>query len=275
MPELPEVESVRQLLSEGEPSLLGAAVSRVEVLRGAVIGDGQSAERFQDEIVGAVFHEIFRHGKYLFFRLRCTRGTKPHWMAVHLRMTGRLLLMPAAAELSTHTRFALYLDRGLALHFDDPRAFGRVWLVSDPAEVTAGLGPDALSIGQEEFLQRLAGHRRQLKPLLLDQAFVAGLGNIYTDESLFRAGLHPLQTTVALRGSERKRLYRAVHMVLQDAVACKGANINGVFEAGDFPVAVYGRTGLPCPVCGTAIQKMRVGQRGTHLCPSCQPTGAR
>jgi len=271
MPELPEVESVRRLLVEGKPSLIGATVNRVEVLRESVIGGRLLAEQFSQDIRGSVFHEIFRHGKYLFFRLLSARGTNNRWMAVHLRMTGRLFLVSDLEARASYTRLAVYLQDGLALRFDDPRAFGRVWLVTDPAEVIAGLGPDALTVDEDTFLQRLDHHRRQLKPLLLDQSFVAGIGNIYADESLFRAGIHPLTTVSALSGSQRKSLYRAVYEVMHEAVACKGANIDGVFEAGCFPVAVYGRTGLPCKACGAVLVKLRVAQRGTHLCPKCQP----
>lgn len=271
MPELPEVESVRRLLIEGRPSLIGTTVDRVEVLRDNVIGDRLSVEQFCQGVQGAVFHEIFRYGKYLFFRLHSARATNNLWMALHLRMTGRLFLVPDRASRSLHTRIVLYLREGLALRFDDPRAFGRVWLVTDPAEVIAGLGPDALTVDEDTFLQRLDNHRRQLKPLLLDQSFVAGIGNIYADESLFRAGIHPLKTVSDLAPSQRKLLYQAVHTVMHEAVACKGANIDGVFEAGCFPVAVYGRAGLPCRTCGAALVKLRVAQRGTHLCPQCQP----
>lgn len=271
MPELPEVESVRRLLADGRPSLVATSINNVEVLRANVIGGNQTVEQFRHEVEGAVFHEIFRHGKYLFFRLGHTRDTKTRWMAVHLRMTGRLFLIPGVAAKAQHTRCVFYLSDGLALRFDDPRAFGRVWLLSDPSEVTAGLGPDALTITQDLFLQRLAGHRRQLKPLLLDQSFMAGLGNIYADESLFRAGLHPVRLVATLTGPESERLYYAIHEVMLAAVACKGANIDGVFEAGCFPVAVYGRTDLPCNVCGATIEKLRVAQRGTHVCPRCQP----
>jgi formamidopyrimidine-DNA glycosylase len=270
MPELPEVESVRRLLAEGRPSLLGSTIGRVEVLRDTVIGGTFLPEQFSHMIVGLVFHEIFRHGKYLFFRLQSARATNSLWMAVHLRMTGRLFMGPESASRAAHTRLVVHLQDGWALRFDDPRAFGRVWLVADPAEVIAGLGPDALMVDEATFLQRLDLHRRQLKPLLLDQSFVAGLGNIYTDESLFRAGMHPLQGTAGLKASQRKRLYQAIHAVMHEAVECKGANIDGVFEAGCFPVAVYGRAGMPCAVCGTSIIKIRVGQRGTHLCPRCQ-----
>lgn len=275
MPELPEVESVRRLLVEGSPSLIGATISRVEVLRDNVIGGMLLPEQFSHTIEGLVFHEIFRHGKYLFFRLQAARGTSKRWMVVHLRMTGRLYLVADPALRTPHTRLVVHLLDGLVLRFDDPRAFGRVWLVADPVEIVSGLGPDALTVDESVFMQRLDHHRRQLKPLLLDQSFVAGLGNIYADESLFRAGIHPLQTTTGLTTSQRKRLYLAIHDVMHEAVACKGANIDGVFEAGCFPVAVYGRAGLPCVLCGTSIVKLRVGQRGTHLCPQCQPLESR
>lgn len=240
MPELPEVESVRRALVDGSPSLLGAVVRKAEVLRASVV-DGLTTEQFRQQVEGRTVDQVFRHGKYLFFRLSQARGTKKRWMAVHLRMTGRLFLVPEELAIVTHTRFVLQLDNRRALRFDDQRAFGRVWLVADPAEVIAKLGPDALEIDQAAFLQRLSGQRRQLKPLLLDQSFVAGLGNIYVDESLFRARLHPLQSAAELHSDERDRLFAAVHGVLQQAVDCKGANIDGVFEAGCFPVAVYGR----------------------------------
>ncbi len=271
MPELPEVESVRRLLTEGRPSLIGTTVDRVEVLRDNVIGGHLLAEQFCQDVQDSVFHEIIRHGKYLFFRLHSARATNNLWMTVHLRMTGRLFLVSDRASKTMYTRLVVHLQQGLALRFDDPRAFGRVWLVEDPAEVIAGLGPDALTVDEDTFLRRLDHHRRQLKPLLLDQSFVAGIGNIYADESLFRAGIHPLKTVADLTVSQRKVLYRAVHDVMHEAVACKGANIDGVFEAGCFPVAVYGRAGLPCRTCGTALVKLRVAQRGTHLCPQCQP----
>lgn len=270
MPELPEVESVRQCLLQSPLPLPGSRVEAVNVRRSSVV-DGLAPERFAALLTGAVFHEIVRHGKYLFFRFTSAHVTSYRWMVLHLRMTGRLHLLPAAPEAGRHARLVLLLNGQRMLIFEDPRAFGRVWLVADPQEVTAGLGPDALEVGEEPFIARLAAYRRQLKPLLLDQSFVAGIGNIYADESLFRAGLHPLRNVADLNSSEQARLYRAVHDVMHQAVSCKGANIDGVFEAGRFPVAVYGRTDQPCQVCGTAVIKLRVGQRGTHLCPHCQP----
>jgi formamidopyrimidine-DNA glycosylase len=185
-------------------------------------------------------------------------------------MTGRLFLVPDSAAIERHTRLALILDHGLALRFDDPRKFGRVWLVDAPETVTGGMGPDAMTIAPDEFALRLAGYRRQLKPLLLDQSFIAGIGNIYADESLYRAGLHPLTNSADLLPDGMRRLHAAIRSVLVEAVEAGGANIDGVFKAGSFVVNVYGREGAPCRICGTPISKIRVGQRGTHFCGHCQ-----
>lgn len=269
MPELPEVESVLQCLVAGSPSMIGRQVQDVTILRDSVVDGDQ--QRLITALTGAVCTGIFRHGKYLFFGFEQSRATHCSWMALHLRMTGRLFLVPEQDFCVRHTRLSILLDQGLALRFDDPRAFGRVWLVSDPAAVTCGLGPDALLVSRTDFLERLYGLKRQLKPLLLDQKFLAGIGNIYADEILFRAGLHPLRRSESLTDAETVILYEALHAVLVLAVTAKGANIDGVFEAGSFPVQVYGRDGEPCFVCGSEIMKERFGQRGTHFCPVCQP----
>lgn len=273
MPELPEVESVLKCLTESSPSLIGRQVREVRVLRQSVV-DGDANELVQ-VLTGKTCQTILRHGKYLLFGFQDSRVKQYRWMALHLRMTGRLFLVPENKVLGRHTRLLLLLDQGITLHFDDPRAFGRVWLVADPQEVTNKLGEDALFISRDSFVNKLANLRRQLKPLLLNQSFVAGIGNIYADEILFRAGLHPLQISSELFPEEISRLYDALHTVLLQAVSLKGANIDGVFEAGSFPVAVYGKNRKPCPVCGTLIVKERLVQRGTHYCPTCQPLVTR
>ena len=268
MPELPEVESVLQCLTIGTPSLIGRRVCAVRILRNSVVdGDTRS---IVEALTGTMCSDVLRHGKYLCFRFQDPDSTRQSWLALHLRMTGRLFLVPMQQAEDRYTRFVLLLDQGLALRFDDPRAFGRVWLVDDPREVTEKLGPDALLMKRESFLERLHGVRRQLKPLLLDQSFVAGIGNIYADETLFRAKLHPLKLSSDLQPEEANRLYDAMHGVITQAVRAKGANIDGVFEAGSFPVAVYGRGGKPCSDCGALVVKERLGQRGTHFCPVCQ-----
>jgi formamidopyrimidine-DNA glycosylase len=268
MPELPEVESVVRTLRSGTSSLIGLMVHSVNVVWPRVFYQ-LSQDIDLEQLQGCSFNSIRRLGKYLIFYLNCP-GNRTRCLVVHLRMTGRLFLVPESDAIERHTRLVIMLDHGRALRFDDPRKFGRVWLVDDPETVTGGMGPDALTVGPGEFAARQAGYRRQLKQLLLDQSFVAGIGNIYADESLFRAGLHPLTNSADLRPDEVLRLHAAIISVLGEAVAAGGANIDGVFKAGSFVVTVYGREGSPCRICGTPIIKIRVGQRGTHFCANCQ-----
>lgn len=271
MPELPEVESEIRALRDARPSLIGRRIAQVRLVWEGVVS-GDTADVFRLQLAGAVFTTAERLGKYMLFGVECAAGdrTRGRFLIIHLRMTGRLSLVPEADAQGRHTRLVLLLDQGVALRFDDPRKFGRVWLVDDPVQVVGSLGPDALTIEHALFVQRLAGFNRQLKALMLDQSFVAGIGNIYADEILFRAGLHPLTSSRSLSGQELLRLHAAVRSVLTEAVAARGANIDGVFKAGTFLASVYGRQGKPCPACGTAVLKCRVSQRGTHFCPSCQ-----
>jgi len=271
MPELPEVESVLRCMRDEVPSLPGRTVLAVTLLSDTVVSDMKASE-FTRDIEGFCFSDISRHGKYLVFTLTDGSGRQvSRYLIVHLRMTGRLYLVNQEEAIQRHTRLVLYLDQDLALRFDDPRKFGRVWLVDNPYTVTGGLGPDALTISEQVFFERLVQYRRQLKPLLLDQSFIAGIGNIYADEILFRAGIHPLTQSGTLSEQAVIRLYHAVIEVLVEAVAVAGANIDGVFKEGGFVVSVYGRSSLPCVRCCTSIEKIRVGQRGTHFCPECQP----
>jgi formamidopyrimidine-DNA glycosylase len=166
-------------------------------------------------------------------------------------------------------------ESGLRLAFDDARKFGRVWLVGDESQVLAGLGPEPLDprFGAGRFHRALAARRRQLKPLLLDQTFLAGLGNIYTDESLHLAGLHPLSRSDTLTRAQGALLWRSIRRTLRKGIRRNGTTIDWAYRGGDFQseLRAYGRTGLPCPVCATPIERLLVGQRGTHVCPRCQP----
>lgn len=268
MPELPEVESVLRCLRDTPVPLLGRTVVSVNILRENVVtGDHQ---QFITALQGSIFKEIQRYGKYLFFRFENSCAIKFGWMMLHLRMTGKLFLVKVNEARLQHTRLSLLLDEGLALRFDDPRAFGRVQLVQSPEEITDRLGSDGLCLDQNNLLERLSKQKRQLKPLLLDQNFVAGIGNIYADEILFRAKLHPCNRVNQLDTKEKKLLCRTIPEVLQQAVQLKGANIDGVFEAGSFPVAVYGRAKQPCIICATTIQREKLAGRGTYFCPVCQ-----
>jgi formamidopyrimidine-DNA glycosylase len=190
-------------------------------------------------------------------------------LTVHLGMTGRLLMDAVAGE---HTHGVFTLNEGVLL-YDDPRQFGRIeW---DPARV-GRLGPEPLEIGLEEFSQSLRRRNTRVKPLLLNQAFLAGMGNIYVDEALFLAGIHPLAKASRLSVARAARLHQAIREVLSLAIAHRGSSISDYVDAegqrGNFQLLhrAYGREGEPCLNCGSAIRKIIVGQRGTHFCPQCQ-----
>jgi len=271
MPELPEVESVLRTLRDGSPALPGRLINSVIVLSDTVISECPLA-KFTSELEGMVFSSIVRHGKYLIFRMsRSGADCSESFLVVHLRMTGRLFLVTSEHAIERHTRMALMLDNDLVLRFDDPRKFGRVWLVANPADVVSGLGPDALTVSPEIFRSRISAYQRKIKPLLLDQSFLSGIGNIYADEILFRAGIHPLTSSRDLTSIDVDRLCNATRDILTEAVELNGANIEGVFSKGRFIVKVYGREGQLCSKCGSTIIKIRVGQRGTHICQVCQP----
>ena len=177
-------------------------------------------------------------------------------------------------ELLTHDRLLLWFENGYHLAFNDTRKFGRVWLRKDLEGLLSRLGPEPLEINDvEEFFQRLVQRKRQIKPLLMDQTFLSGMGNIYTDEALHIAGIHPLCNSTGLSRSKAKKLLIAIQQVLTMGIQRNGASIDWIYRGGSFQneLRVYGRGGQTCPICGTLIEKIVVGQRGTHYCPECQP----
>jgi len=271
MPELPEVETIRNVLREGQdgyPSLLGLEIidARVYWPRTLAI---PSVEVFQDRIRGQVIQELGRRGKYLIFQLSSDT------MLIHLRMSGDLFLEPLNAELAPHHRMILEFQEGFRLAFNDTRKFGRVWLVGDPQTVIGDLGPEPLDeeFTPQVFWQLLQSHHRQLKPLLMDQKFLAGLGNIYTDEALHMANLHPLSNSLEISQEQSEVLWKSIRQVLEEGIRRNGASIDWVYRGGDFQnyFRVYGRSGEACPQCGSPIERIIVGQRSTHFCPKCQP----
>ena len=271
MPELPEVETIRRALRDGGRQglpLVGRTIQAAHLLWRRSLAT-PSPEEFQPRIVGQIIQDVKRRGKFLIMQLSSDA------LLFHLRMSGDLLVEPQAAPVAAHHRLTLDLDGGVRLAFNDPRKFGRLWLVTNPEDVLGGLGPEPLAedLNPEVFYRRLHSHRRQLKPLLLDQAFLAGLGNIYADEALHLARLHPLSLASQLDEAQAARLLRSIRQVLEDGIRRQGASIDWVYRGGDFQnyFSVYQRTGAACPNCGTAIQRIVVGQRGTHFCPSCQP----
>jgi formamidopyrimidine-DNA glycosylase len=271
MPELPEVESVVRRLRDGlgAPSVIGRRILAADVRWHREVS-GVPAERFVAEVAGATVHGMGRHGKYLIFTLG--RGKHSFPMLVHLKMSGRLDVVPNGEADTKHARVIWRLDGGLALRFEDARKFGRVYLPSALSQVVGKLGPDALTVSALEFGARLAAKKGALKPILLDQTFIAGVGNIYADESLHRSGLHPKRLAASLSETERVALHKNVIAVLEEGIRANGASFDWVYPDGNFQdnFQVYGRTGEPCRRCGGIIQRILVGQRSTHFCPTCQ-----
>ncbi len=270
MPELPEVETIRRFLSLGQgerPAILGRKLQSVEVFWERSIAYPDSA-LFVKQIKGQVIQEISRRAKYLVFRL------SDRWLLIHLRMSGDLSVRHDSQARDPYDRVVFNLDCSLYLAFNDTRKFGKVWLVDDPELVLAGLGPEPFDpqLTEADFFARLQAYRRQLKPLLLDQSFLAGLGNIYTDEALHLARLHPLMRSDQLSMEQSQQLLESIRQVLMLGIESQGASIDWVYRGGEFQnhFRVYQRTGQPCPTCGTGIFKVTIGQRGTHFCPTCQ-----
>jgi len=262
LPELPEVETVRRTLAS---RVTGRRVEAVRYF--SALAAGGDPGRMAEGLSGRRILKLERKGKYLIFHLDAG------WMTVHLRMTGKLLM---DGEHTPWTRAELAFDDGHALVFEDVRQFGRLlWSPEFPAGV-ARLGPDALDLDAEVFVSLLKSRRACLKPLLLNQQVLCGLGNIYVDEALHRAGIHPLAVAERLSRTRLLRLHRAVAEVLAEALAAGGSSISDYVDAegrrGEFQRAhrVYGREGEPCLKCETPIRRIVVGQRGTHFCPRCQ-----
>ncbi|MCC6392379.1 MAG: DNA-formamidopyrimidine glycosylase [Bryobacterales bacterium] len=257
MPELPEVETIVRGLA---PRLRGRRVTAVQVVGPLVVKtpiEGLAGEQILD---------LRRHGKNIVFE--CGGGM----LTIHLGMTGKLLL---EGPRTPYTRVVFTLDDGELL-YDDIRQFGRIhWSPELPGRL-ARLGPEPLVITAEEFAARLRSRRGRVKPLLLNQQFLRGLGNIYVDETLFRAGVHPLAIAARLGRKRALALHAAMQQVLRLAIEHRGSSISDYVDAsgerGGFQRMhlVYGKEGMPCTVCGTPIRRIVVGQRGTHFCPRCQ-----
>lgn len=282
MPELPEVETVARRLRSGQPALLGRTITAVEVAWRRTVAT-PIVERFSADLVGRQVSAIRRHGKVIMIETKNVEDRDQNtekagrsdlkFLLVHLRMSGRLDVLPRSQAFTPHARVVCLLDQDLALCFDDTRKFGRMWLVDDPNEVIGDLGPDALEMRQIDFVTQLRSKKGLLKPVLLDQHLIAGVGNIYADESLHRAGLHPQRPANSLSAAEAVRLHGIVQAVLHEGIQANGASFDWVYPGGNFQnnFRVYGQTGKPCDQCGAPIQRLIVGQRSTHFCAVCQP----
>ncbi len=262
MPELPEVETVARTLAP----LIGRRILAAE-FRGLRVLHGADPEQMAACLRGRRIIAVDRYGKFLLVSLG--RG----YLVIHLGMTGKLLLGGPAGK---HTHAILTLERGGVLLFDDSRQFGRFQYSPEFPERFKKLGPEPLQVTVEEFQSALRRRKTRIKALLLNQDFLRGIGNIYADEALFRAGIHPLAIASRIRGDRARRLHDAIAEVLTEAIAAGGSSISDYVDAQgrrgffQFSHRVYQRTGEPCLCCGAPIRRVLVAQRSSHFCPKCQ-----
>lgn len=270
MPELPEVETIARGLQK---PLCGQRIVAWDILNPG------SAKGFAGQALSQLSHEhvtgVSRRGKLLFLELG-----QNLLLAFHLRMTGRLLLEAPAANPEKHTRLILSLSSGQNLVFQDKRKFGYSKLLAGHElgswPFYASLGPEPLQIGKNEFLALFQGKKARIKSLLLDQRFIAGIGNIYADESLYLAGIHPASSASELQQSHFVALHQALQEVLLRAIDCGGSSFNDYVNSLGNPGSyqdgfmVYGRRGQSCKKCGSMLQGAKVAGRGTVFCPCCQ-----
>jgi formamidopyrimidine-DNA glycosylase len=276
MPELPEVENIVRDL---KPQLVGRRIVAVQVFWPRTV-HCLTPDAFAQALAGRQITTADRRGKYLLFPL-----DNGQTLMLHLRMTGQLRMMPADAPRDSHTHVVFELHTGERLHYRDMRKFGRFYLVDDPQAILSNLGPEPLS---EDFTpidlcNAIQGRRASIKSLLLDQKVVAGLGNIYADEALFLAAIDPRRPGSSLTLADCSRLHASIRLTLAQAVREGGSTLGGsALSNYRRPVGVQGeyqerhrvfrRTGEPCPVCGTPIERIKLAQRSTHFCPTCQPS---
>lgn len=271
MPELPEVETITRTLrlgSNGLSGLPGRTVKQALVFWDRTLAE-PALQEFLNAIQGLTIQTVSRRGKYLVLEI------PPYYLLIHLRMSGDLRIEPLSTHQQKHDRVILLLDNDTRLVFNDTRKFGRMWLTQNPERILDHLGFDPLNshLQAEEFYAGLHTKKKMLKPLLMDQSFLAGLGNIYTDEALHQARLHPTLRANLITFEQTKHLLCTIQSVLNEGIARNGASIDWVYHGGTFQnhFKVYRQTGKPCQTCGTPVCRIIVGQRSTHYCPTCQP----
>lgn len=274
MPELPEVETVVRTLNK---LVAGKTIEHVQVLLPRIIQKPAEPEQFSDALMGQTISRIERRGKFIRFLLSDLT------LVSHLRMEGRYGVYKPGEPVEKHTHVIFTFTDGMELRYRDVRQFGTMHIFNQGDEWNSpplhklGLEPLAPDFTLDLFAKRISRKSTKLKPLLLAQETIAGLGNIYVDETLYRARLHPERPANSLNPQELALLHQAIIEVLQEAVDAGGSSIksyvNGQGEMGMFQqqLLAYGRKGLPCIRCGDPLEKIRLGGRGTHYCPACQP----
>jgi formamidopyrimidine-DNA glycosylase len=268
MPELPEVETIKNELS---PWVVEQSFTEVNIFDARLVCDG-SAEEVRRGLIGQNIESLERRGKYLIFHLSSGKA-----LVMHLRMTGSLLLNPR--EVDRYARAIFHLSSGHRLVFSDRRRLGLVWLVDDDNTVVCKLGPEPLdkSFTPSILEQRLSRHHIPIKAALLNQFIVAGIGNMYADEALFAARIHPLRKADDLSPEEVQTIYQSICRVLGAAIGSKGASVDtyirpeGELGTAHFDFKVAHKGGESCPVCGGTIERVVVQNRGSYFCPRCQP----
>jgi formamidopyrimidine-DNA glycosylase len=270
MPELPEVETFRRYLlqgGDGSPSILGKRIRKADLLWEGTIAF-PTPDQFLSNIQGQFVTGIGRRGKNLLIKL--SRET----LIIHLRMSGELIVEEQTAETGKHYRLILNFDDNYRLAFNNVRKFGRVWLTENPHEQLKNLGPEPLDedFSSQDLFELLQSKNRQLKYFLLDQEIIAGLGNIYTDEALYRAKLHPTIKSDSLDSEQAYNLWKSIRKVLHEGILNQGSSIDWMYQGGDYQryLSVYNLEGEPCSVCKTPIERIKIAQRSTYICPTCQ-----
>lgn len=264
MPELPEVETVAREL---RLRIIGKEINAIEALW------SRSFQNMTDsELSGQHILEVGRRGKYLILKMTKT------WLVAHLRMTGQLLYFEQTddCDFDDYIRVVITFSDQSCLLFKDVRKFGRIYHVENPDDQIAHVGTDALEVDIEYFSKCLKACKMNIKAFLLSQKYISGVGNIYADEALFLSGLHPSVISNKIKEKKARFLFENIQYVLKNSIVNMGSTISDYRDpAGEkgknqFYFKVYGRTGLPCTVCGTPIEKIRFAGRGTHFCPECQ-----
>ncbi len=281
MPELPEVETVARGLRQG---ILGRRILSVTLGKTDFIDDPVALEQ---NLPGRRIEAVERYGKFMLLRLSPPNGTngihgddgrKPASLLVHLGMTGQMAPSPAEEPREKHTHVCMLLDDGRELRYTDPRRFGRIaYLTEAPlAEELTRFGADPLEVSKDEFVKRIRERRARIKALLLDQSVLRGVGNIYADESLWRAKIHPAQLGAKLTCKQAETLWRALQEILRKAIVLRGSSISDFLDAEGQPGEyqrrhrAYGREGRACHRCKTVIRRGIVAGRSSYFCPKCQ-----
>ena len=274
MPELPEVETVARGLREVLP---GRRVLSVRLGKTDFIDDPAALEQ---DLPGGTFARIRRLGKYLLLDLEPRKTpAEESSLLIHLGMTGQISVCPPETPVELHTHVFLALDDGRELRYNDVRRFGRMALLANGAHerVLGGLGVEPLEVSEAEFRTRIQARKSRIKAVLLNQSVLRGIGNIYADESLWRAKIHPEKIGARLQDDELRRLHRAVQHILREAIRLRGSSISDYVDLdggrGEFQQKhrAYQHDGKKCFRCGTIIRRIIVAGRSTHFCPQCQP----